>query len=37
MQLTHRPVQPQDIAAICCFPQGPDELFSIGPLLRVYR
>lgn len=31
MQLTHRPVQPHDIATICCFPQGPDELFYMFP------
>ncbi|QBF25256.1 GNAT family N-acetyltransferase [Pseudomonas tructae] len=31
MHLTHRPVQDQDIAAICCFPQGPDELFYMFP------
>ncbi|MBM3113921.1 GNAT family N-acetyltransferase [Pseudomonas sp. P66] len=31
MQLTHRPVQAADIAAICCFPQGPDELFYMFP------
>lgn len=34
MQLTHRPVQPHDIAAICCFPQGPDELFYMFPKAR---
>jgi len=31
MQLVHRPVQPSDIPAICCFPQGPDELFYMFP------
>lgn len=31
MLLTHRPVQPADIPAICCFPQGPDELFYMFP------
>ncbi|WP_236237355.1 GNAT family N-acetyltransferase [Pseudomonas faucium] len=31
MHLTHRPVQPSDIPAICCFPQGPDELFYMFP------
>ncbi|MFQ6573269.1 GNAT family N-acetyltransferase [Pseudomonas sp. UM16] len=31
MQLTHRPVQAQDIASICRFPQGPDELFYMFP------
>jgi GNAT superfamily N-acetyltransferase len=31
MQLTHRPVQASDIATLCCFPQGPDELFYMFP------
>ena len=31
MHLSHRPVQPNDIPAICCFPQGPDELFYMFP------
>ncbi|WP_054887552.1 GNAT family N-acetyltransferase [Pseudomonas sp. NBRC 111130] len=31
MHLAHRPVQPADIPAICCFPQGPDELFYMFP------
>lgn len=31
MHLSHRPVQPSDIPAICCFPQGPDELFYMFP------
>ena len=31
MHLTHRPVQPSDIPAICCFPQGPEELFYMFP------
>lgn len=31
MHLRHRPVQPSDIPAICCFPQGPDELFYMFP------
>ena len=31
MHLHHRPVQPSDIPAICCFPQGPDELFYMFP------
>ncbi|MET3055203.1 GNAT family N-acetyltransferase [Pseudomonas alkylphenolica] len=31
MQLTHRPVQAKDIATICCFPQGPEELFYMFP------
>ncbi|MNG94267.1 Acetyltransferase (GNAT) family protein [compost metagenome] len=31
MHLTHRPVQPGDIPAICCFPQGPDELYYMFP------
>lgn len=31
MPLTHRPVQTTDIQAICCFPQGPDELFYMFP------
>lgn len=31
MPLTHRPVQTTDIPAICCFPQGPDELFYMFP------
>ncbi|MGJ7550517.1 N-acetyltransferase family protein [Pseudomonas alloputida] len=31
MQLAHRPVHPGDIPAICCFPQGPDELFYMFP------
>ncbi|WP_343595509.1 GNAT family N-acetyltransferase [Pseudomonas sp.] len=31
MHLAHRPVQPGDIPAICCFAQGPDELFYMFP------
>ncbi|WP_194788965.1 GNAT family N-acetyltransferase [Pseudomonas sp. UFMG81] len=31
MPFTHRPVRPTDIPAICCFPQGPDELFYMFP------
>ncbi|MCO7592861.1 MULTISPECIES: GNAT family N-acetyltransferase [Pseudomonas] len=31
MRLNHRPAQPADIAAICRFPQGPDELFYMFP------
>ncbi|MGE8058067.1 N-acetyltransferase family protein [Pseudomonas sp. NPDC089547] len=31
MHLTHRPVQPDDIPAICSFPQNPDELFYMFP------
>ncbi|MEN5302990.1 MULTISPECIES: GNAT family N-acetyltransferase [unclassified Pseudomonas] len=31
MHFAHRPVQPSDIPAICCFPQGPDELFYMFP------
>lgn len=30
-QLTHRPVQPEDIAAICRFPQTEAELFFMFP------
>lgn len=31
MQLSHRPVTHADIPALCCFPQGPDELFYMFP------
>lgn len=31
MPLTQRPVHTSDIPAICCFPQGPDELFYMFP------
>jgi RimJ/RimL family protein N-acetyltransferase len=31
MQLTHRPARTADIPTICCFPQGPDELFYMFP------
>lgn len=31
MHLTLRPVQPDDIPAICSFPQSPDELFYMFP------
>ena len=31
MHLSHRPVQPDDIPAICSFPQSPDELFYMFP------
>ncbi|MHC6227266.1 GNAT family N-acetyltransferase [Pseudomonas sp. X10] len=31
MHLTHRPVHTNDIATLCCFPQGPDELFYMFP------
>ena len=31
MHLTHRPVQPDDIAEICSFPQSPAELFYMFP------
>ena len=31
MHLTHRPVKPSDIPAICCFPQGPEELYYMFP------
>ncbi|MDH0302778.1 MULTISPECIES: GNAT family N-acetyltransferase [unclassified Pseudomonas] len=31
MKLTDRPVEAADIPAICCFPQGPDELFYMFP------
>ncbi|AGZ36954.1 GNAT family N-acetyltransferase [Pseudomonas sp. Rh2] len=31
MLLTHRPAQTADIPVICCFPQGPDELFYMFP------
>ncbi len=31
MQLSHRPVQTQDIPTLCCLPQGPDELFYMFP------
>lgn len=31
MNLSHRPARTADIPAICCFPQGPDELFYMFP------
>ncbi|WP_236247759.1 GNAT family N-acetyltransferase [Pseudomonas mosselii] len=31
MPLSHRPVRPADIATLCDFPQGPDELFYMFP------
>ncbi|MGE7992961.1 GNAT family N-acetyltransferase [Pseudomonas sp. NPDC089554] len=31
MQLSHRPVRTSDIPTLCCFPQGPDELFYMFP------
>ncbi|MGY3297390.1 RimJ/RimL family protein N-acetyltransferase [Pseudomonas sp. TE6288] len=31
MPLSHRPVQPADIATLCGFPQSPDELFYMFP------
>ncbi|QHG66942.1 GNAT family N-acetyltransferase [Pseudomonas putida] len=31
MHLAHRPVHASDIPAICCFPQGPDELYYMFP------
>ena len=31
MILSHRPARTADIPAICCFPQGPDELFYMFP------
>lgn len=31
MQLTHRPARTADIPTLCCFPQGPDELFYMFP------
>lgn len=31
MKLSHRPVRTADIPAICCLPQGPEELFYMFP------